>query len=109
LRSAREPIHPNQDFRFGRPDSQHATPQHVACDEYLSRSVAHHETRSRSSPRRGINAGRLDSLGMFRKLVKKLGPAAQLRVCYEAGPTGYVVYWQLQYMTWRPVPELPEL
>lgn len=30
-----------------------------------------------------------------RKLMKKLGPAAQLRVCYEAGPTGYVVYWQL--------------
>lgn len=31
----------------------------------------------------------------IRKLVKKLGPAAQLRVCYEAGPTGYVIYWQL--------------
>jgi transposase len=30
-----------------------------------------------------------------RKLVKKLGPAEQLRVCYEAGPTGYVLYWQL--------------
>ena len=27
--------------------------------------------------------------------MKKLGPAEQLRVCYEAGPTGYVVYWQL--------------
>src|ERR1700680_2487688 len=31
----------------------------------------------------------------IRKLVKKLGPAEQLRVCYEAGPTGYVVYWEL--------------
>ena len=31
----------------------------------------------------------------LRKLVKKLGPAKRLRVCYEAGPTGYVVYWQL--------------
>ncbi len=31
----------------------------------------------------------------IRKLVKKLGPAEQLRVCYEAGPTGYVVYWQV--------------
>ena len=31
----------------------------------------------------------------IRKLVKKLGPPAQLRVCYEAGPTGYVIYWQL--------------
>src|SRR5438874_7400351 len=29
------------------------------------------------------------------KLMKKLGPREQLRVCYEAGPTGYVVYWQL--------------
>ena len=31
----------------------------------------------------------------IRKLVKKLGPADQMRVCYEAGPTGYVVYWEL--------------
>ena len=30
-----------------------------------------------------------------RRLVGKLGPADQLRVCYEAGPTGYVLYWQL--------------
>jgi transposase len=30
-----------------------------------------------------------------RKLMKKLGPAGQLRTCYEAGPTGYVLYWQL--------------
>jgi transposase len=29
------------------------------------------------------------------KLVKKLGPAKELRACYEAGPTGYVLYWQL--------------
>jgi transposase len=31
----------------------------------------------------------------IRKLVKKLGPTEQLRACYEAGPTGYVLYWQL--------------
>jgi transposase len=31
----------------------------------------------------------------LRKLMRKLGPIAALRVCYEAGPTGYVVYWQL--------------
>jgi transposase len=31
----------------------------------------------------------------IKRLMKKLGPAATLRVCYEAGPTGYVVYWQL--------------
>ncbi len=30
-----------------------------------------------------------------RTLVKKLGPAPRLRVCYEAGPTGYGLYWQL--------------
>jgi hypothetical protein len=31
----------------------------------------------------------------IRKMIKKLGPADKLRACYEAGPTGYVVYWQL--------------
>ena len=31
----------------------------------------------------------------IRKLVKKLGPAGRLRACYEAGPTGYVLYGQL--------------
>jgi transposase len=30
-----------------------------------------------------------------RRLIGKLGKPAQLRVCYEAGPTGYVLYWQL--------------
>jgi transposase len=34
----------------------------------------------------------------IRRLVKKLGPEKQLRVCYEAGPTGYVLYWQLVRM-----------
>ena len=40
----------------------------------------------------GVIPNRPESI---RKLVKKLGPVAPLRVCYEAGPTGYVVYWQL--------------
>jgi transposase len=47
-------------------------------------------------------SGEVRSLGIIpnrpesvRKLMKKLGPAKELRVCYEAGPTGYVVYWQL--------------
>lgn len=31
----------------------------------------------------------------LRKMVQNLGPAEQLRACYEAGPTGYVLYWQL--------------
>lgn len=29
------------------------------------------------------------------RLLRKLGPAPRLRVCYEAGPCGYVLYWQL--------------
>jgi len=28
-------------------------------------------------------------------LIRKLGKPESLRVCYEAGPTGYVLYWQL--------------
>jgi transposase len=40
----------------------------------------------------GTIANRAESI---RKLVKKLGPVEQLKVCYEAGPTGYVLYWQL--------------
>lgn len=30
-----------------------------------------------------------------RQLIKKLGEPASGRVCYEAGQTGYVLYWQL--------------
>src|SRR6202041_259197 len=40
----------------------------------------------------GTIANREESI---RKLIKKLGPADQLRACYEAGPTGFVLYWQL--------------
>jgi len=40
----------------------------------------------------GTIANRAESV---RKLVKKLGPAEHLKACYEAGPTGYVLYWQL--------------
>jgi transposase len=40
----------------------------------------------------GIIANRPESI---RKLIHKLSPSQQLRVCYEAGPTGYVLYWQL--------------
>lgn len=46
--------------------------------------------------------GEVRSLGQIpnrpesiRKLMKKVGPAASVRACYEAGPTGYVIYWQL--------------
>src|SRR5215470_12461437 len=46
--------------------------------------------------------GEVRSLGEFRnqapslrRLVERLGPRDQLRVCYEAGPTGYGLYWRL--------------
>jgi len=31
----------------------------------------------------------------IQRLIGKLGDVNSLRVCYEAGPTGYVLYWQL--------------
>jgi transposase len=40
----------------------------------------------------GIIPNRLESV---RKMIAKLGPVNQLQACYEAGPTGYVLYWQL--------------
>jgi len=40
----------------------------------------------------GIVPNRAESVG---RLIRKLGKAESLRVCYEAGPTGYVLYWQL--------------
>lgn len=40
----------------------------------------------------GTIPNRMESI---RKLVKKLGSVDKLRACYEAGPTGYVVYWQM--------------
>jgi transposase len=40
----------------------------------------------------GTIPNRLDSV---RKMIHKLGAVKNLKVCYEAGPTGYVLYWQL--------------
>jgi transposase len=47
-------------------------------------------------------SGEVRSLGTIpnrpesvRRLVKKLGPVDELRACYEAGPTGYALYWEL--------------
>jgi transposase len=40
----------------------------------------------------GIIPNRLEAI---RKMVAKLGPAKELKACYEAGPCGYVLYWQL--------------
>lgn len=40
----------------------------------------------------GVIANRPEAI---RALVRKLGRPERLRACYEAGPTGYVVYWLL--------------
>src|SRR5450759_2091619 len=40
----------------------------------------------------GTIANREDSI---RKFIRMLGSPEHLRACYEAGPTGFVLYWQL--------------
>lgn len=60
--------------------------------ETISIAVASRDSRGRARSVGTIPNGP-DSL---RKAMKKLGTAKSLRVCYEAGPTGYAVYWQLQ-------------
>jgi len=40
----------------------------------------------------GTIPNRLESV---RKMVTKLGPIKHLKACYEAGPCGYALYWQL--------------
>jgi transposase len=57
--------------------------------ETIAIAVAEPEGEVRSL---GVIPNRPESI---RRAIKKLGPTDQLKVCYEAGPTGYVVYWQL--------------
>lgn len=57
--------------------------------ETIAVAVAEQDGEVRSH---GVIPNRVESI---RKLVGKLAPAKQLRVCYEAGPTGYALYWQL--------------
>jgi transposase len=57
--------------------------------ETIAAAVAEPDGEVRSL---GTIANRDESI---RKLIKKLGPVKQLRACYEAGPTGFVLYWQL--------------
>jgi transposase len=49
-----------------------------------------------------LGSGEVRGLGMIpnpgesvQRLVKKMGPVDRLRFCYEAGPQGYGLYWQL--------------
>jgi transposase len=60
--------------------------------ETIAVAVAERDGEVRSL---GIIPNREDSI---RKLVGKLGPVEKLQFCYEAGPTGYVLYWQLTRM-----------
>ena len=57
--------------------------------ETIAVAVAEAEGEARSL---GVIPNRPEAV---RRLAKKLGPAESLQVCYEAGPCGYVLYWQL--------------
>ena len=53
----------------------------------------------------GDGPGKVRNLGQFpnrpepvRKFIEQLGGPQGLKVCYEAGPTGYALYWQLTRM-----------
>jgi len=54
--------------------------------ETIAAAVAETNGETRSL---GTIANREDSI---RKFIKKLGSPEQLRSCYEAGPTGFVLY-----------------
>ena len=43
----------------------------------------------------GVFANRRSSL---EKLLEKVGPKKRIRAVYEAGPTGYKLYWELSYL-----------
>ncbi len=43
----------------------------------------------------GVVPNREDTV---RRMIRKLGDPESLRACYEAGPTGFVLYWQLTAM-----------
>jgi transposase len=67
-------------------------PRFVGLDvhaETISVAVAEPDGQVRSL---GVIPNRPESVA---RMVRKLGATADLRVCYEAGPTGYVLYWQL--------------
>jgi transposase len=64
----------------------------------------HAETIAVAVAEAGRN-GEVRSLGTIpndpdavRRLLKKLAPVDSLHACYEAGPCGYVLYWQLEQL-----------
>jgi len=66
--------------------------RHLGFDVHAESLVVALAEPSGEVRRVGEIPNRLDAL---RRLVKRLGPPSALRACYEAGPTGYVLYWQL--------------
>src|SRR5499427_9041064 len=60
--------------------------------ETIAVAVAEKDGEVRSH---GIIPNRLESI---RKMLAKLGASKDLKCCYEAGPTGYVLYWQLSQL-----------
>jgi transposase len=68
------------------------------CTRYLGLDV-HAETITAAIAE---GRGQIRNLGKFpnrpdavRKLIERVGGSRRLKVCYEAGPTGYALYWQL--------------
>ena len=57
--------------------------------ETIAAAVAEPSSKVRSL---GVIPNRPETVA---KLIRKLGSREHLRACYEAGPCGYVLYWQL--------------
>jgi transposase len=68
------------------------TTRYVGMDVHAA-TIAVAVVEGRGLPRSlGVIENRPEAV---RRLLGKLGEPSTLRVCYEAGPTGYVLYWQL--------------
>ena len=68
------------------------TTRYVGMDVHAA-TIAVAVVEGRGLPRSlGVIENRPEAV---RRLIGKLGEPSTLRVCYEAGPTGYVLYWQL--------------
>ena len=64
----------------------------VGFDAHAETIVAAMAEKEEAVRRLGIISNREESV---RKLVKKLNAGGAWAACYEAGPTGYTLYWQL--------------
>lgn len=74
------------------PTQTASTVRHVGLDVHAETITAAVAEPDGSGRELGTIANRAEAI---RKFVAKLGDRARLRVCYEAGPTGYALYWQL--------------